>query len=345
MPQPTVFDAMEKFRAALLRRERKAAKRLVDAYGDVYKRLQPDIRALQAEIEALDGGTPAKLGKLRRWKALRADIVDEMNRYGAVLDNHLVETTRESVRAATAEARATVEAALPGVPQIDAQIMASWNKLPAAAVENLLGFLADDSPLRQSLRTQMGEALAEQVEKKLVAGLAMGSNPRKIAKIIRNELGQGLTWSLRTARTANLYAYREASRASYAANSKIVSGWTWRATLDELTCMSCVVQDGTVHGLDERLNDHYNGRCWMEPKVKSYKELGFSVAEPQRPTRQAGQEWFAGLSPATQRKMMGNAKFEAWQDGRIDLQDLSHTHADPIWGEMRVEASLKSLLK
>jgi len=343
MPKPTVFEAMETYRAALLRRERQAAARLVNSYGEMYKVLQTDIGALAAEIGGAADPAAVSVTKLATWKRLRRNIVSEMDRYGSLLDDSLTETARQSMQAGQLEAKALAEAALPGIGPIDAKIMATWQELPTAAIENLLGFLADDSPLRLSMREQMGEALAGQVEKQLVTGLGLGRNPRAIAKIIRDELGQGLTWSLRTARTANLYAYREASRASYAANNHVVKGWIWRAKLDEVTCLSCVVQDGTVHKLDERLNDHHNGRCWMEPQVKSYKELGLDIAEPQRPERQTGADWFGGLDAATQQTMMGQARFEAWQNGEFDLTDLSQTRTDPVWGEMRVEASLRAL--
>ncbi|MFQ5433481.1 MAG: hypothetical protein ACE5FD_01255 [Anaerolineae bacterium] len=344
MAEPDDFvTAMEKFRAALLARERRAAVRLVNAYGAIYEKLQADIEALADEIAALSPqqAGAAKLGKLRAWKALRAGLVDEMSKFEIIFENHLAETAPESVRAGIAEARLMAAATLPGASELDAKIMATWRKLPAQVVENLLGFLDEGAPLKKSL-AELGPALAEQVEEKLVTGLALGWNPRKTARFIRAELGQGLTWALRTARTVNLYAYREANRASYIANNHIVKGWRWRAKL-EGSCLSCIAMDGTAHDLDERLNDHHNGQCWMEPITATYKELGFDVAEPPRPERQTGQEWFEGLGEGRQRQIMGQARFEAWREGKFKFNDLSGARNDPVWGEMRVAQSLKQL--
>lgn len=340
-----VFAVMDKFRAALLARESGAEARLVRAYGAAYRRLQDGILALDDEIGALDDLSAAKLGKLRRWKILRAEIVGEMDKFGVILEDHLSESVSGSVRAGVAEARVMAEAALPGNAILDARIMGSWNKLPAAAVENLMGFLSEGSPLAEMLKAGLGETLAAEAEAALVEGLALGYNPRKVANILRDRLGQGLSWSLRTSRTVNLYAYREANRASYVANSRIVKGWIWRANVggNPPPCPSCLAMDGTEHGLDERLNDHDNGRCWMEPITPSYKEMGFDVAEPKRPQRQSGREWFEAQPAGAQKKILGEARWRAWSDGEFDFSQLTTTHDHPIWGEVRTAASLKQI--
>jgi len=264
MPPDDALLAAEKFRGELLKREREAAVRLVNAYGGVYERLQGQIKALIVELDALaaEGEVPAwKVGKLSRLKALKRQVEVEVSRYAAVAENEISQGAKGAIAQAQADAKALAQASLPGVKPLDAQIMGLWQRLDPTAVEELLGFLADDSPLMAGLRTELGPAVANGVGEKLVQGIALGYNPRKTANIIRKELGQGLTWSLRTARTAQLYAYREASRAAYVANPQIVKGWVWRSARDSRCCMSCLAMDGTVHGPDETLNDHHNGRC------------------------------------------------------------------------------------
>jgi hypothetical protein len=177
-----------------------------------------------------------------------------------------------------------------------------------------------------------------------VEGIALGYNPRKVAGIIEQELGQGLDWCLRTARTAQLYAYREGTRAAYLANPEIVTGWEWLATKDERTCMSCIAMDGTIHKADERLNDHHNGRCAMLPLVVDYADLGLNVPRRSAEPRQTASQWFAEQDEMMQKGMMGEAKWEAWKGGKFKLQDVTGEHTDRVYGPMRVERSLVDIL-
>jgi SPP1 gp7 family putative phage head morphogenesis protein len=168
----------------------------------------------------------------------------------------------------------------------------------------------------------------------MLEGITLGYNPKKIARAFQESYGRGLTDALRMVRTAQLYSYREASRASYTANSDVVEGWIWSATLDGLTCMSCVAQHGTVHSMDERLNGHHNCRCAMVPKVILFPS---AISE-------VGEGWFAKQPEAVQRKMMGPGKYEAWKAGKFDLSQLSIEREDKVYGAMRGEAALKDLL-
>ena len=156
-----------------------------------------------------------------------------------------------------------------------------------------------------------------------------------IAGIIRDELGGGLTDALRMTRTVQIYSYREASRASMVANQDVLEGWVWHAHFDDRVCMSCVVMHGSIHPIGETLNDHHNGRCVAMPLV-----IGF-----ENPITQSGAEWFQGQSEATQRALMGPGKFKAWREGRISLEQLTYEREDDVYGLMRGEPSLRSLLE
>jgi hypothetical protein len=343
--QPAYLVALEQFRKSLLTRERASAVRMVNAYGDIYSKLQEQITALLDQIATLDEPSKEQVLRLARYKTLRRQVIEQLDRYGVIADNELMTGAREAIRAAGVEARALTEASLPGVKAIDSRIMATWNRLPDAAVETMIGFLQDDAPLRQGLRTQLGTAVADAVEKELVNAVALGRNPRQTAAVLRKQLGQGLTWSLRTARTAQIYAYREATRANYAANSQVVRGWYWRsAQIPGRTCLSCLaMDDGTVHPVTETLNDHDNGLCYMLPCPVSYKELGLDISDPVRNV-QTGEQWFRSLPEAKQRAIMGKGKYEAWQEGKFEFKQLSRTQPHSVWGEVRSETPLKELV-
>jgi len=107
----------------------------------------------------------------------------------------------------------------------------------------------------------------------LTRGLALGLGPEVIRRLIQQMMGMVLTRALRIARTEMLRAYREAARRNYQANSDVVKGWIWHSALNERTCAACWAMHGTVHRLEERLDDHVGGRCTAVPLTKTWAEL------------------------------------------------------------------------
>ena len=77
-----------------------------------------------------------------------------------------------------------------------------------------------------------------------------------------------------------------------------------------------------MHGLDETLNDHPQGRCVAIPLV---------IGRPD-PTWATGRDWFAAQPAARQRQIMGVGAYNAWQDGAVTLDDLVARHEHPVWG-------------
>jgi hypothetical protein len=183
------------------------------------------------------------------------------------------------------------------------------------------------------------------VAAKIIEGVGLGLNPKTTAQMLTkrltdettNAVGMALTDSLRMMRTAQLWSYREANRASYVANSVenggVVQAWIWYAELAG-ACPSCVRMHGTVHSLNEILDDHHNGKCSMVAQV-----IGAS-----NPVKQSGIEWFENLNEEQQKDLLGASKWSAWREGRFQFADISGVSKDPVYGDMKVERSLKDLL-
>lgn len=213
----------------------------------------------------------------------------------------------------------------------------------------MVGLTQTDSPLHKLLAGISGEG-AQVAEDALVQGMAMGKNPRAVAPLLRQALGTTLTRALRITRTETLRAYREATRQSYQANGDVLEGWIWHAALDTRTCAACWTMHGTIHKLDEILDDHPNGRCAMQPLTKTWADIGEAIGvdltgiEETRVTPELGVDVFVRLAAEEQIKILGPAKFAAWENGEFDLQDLIGRRQDPIWGGMRYEKSLKEIL-
>ncbi|NPV86000.1 MAG: hypothetical protein HPY45_08340 [Anaerolineae bacterium] len=167
---------------------------------------------------------------------------------------------------------------------------------------------------------------------------------------LRKVLGTTLSRALTIARTETLRGHREATRASYQANSDIVRGWVWHSAADERTCAACWAMHGTFHTLDERLDDHPNGRCAMVPKTKTWAEIGkqygidLSDVPDTNSEIEPGVLLFDKLPAEKQIGILGPAKWAAWKDDQFTLSDLVGQTESTIWGTYRYEKSLEQVL-
>jgi hypothetical protein len=344
MPHP-VLEAARRFRTQALAREQAATAALTRAYGRVYQRLEVDLRALNEAVGGLENATPDQIRSLAALQALQRQIADEVGRYATQADAKLVAEVRTCVQAGLHDSeqlvlahfdRAWLEAnGLQLSSDPAGAIRAGWGRLPVEAVETMSGMVAPHSPLRLALVDRLGSAVAQRVADALVEGIALGRNPRAI---FREGMAQGLTWSLSTVRTAQLYAYREATRANYQANRDVVSGWRWRATFDARTCVSCLAMHGSLHGVDEVLNDHHQGRCGMIPVVPLARQLG--IPEPDLGDAEA---WLRGRTETEQKAQLGPGVWAEWSAGRVPFGALSTTYSDPVYGDMRRAPTLEQV--
>lgn len=329
MPDPSpLLQAVEAFRAALLRNDAQALGRLIDAYKRAYSRLGGSIDALMLQI----GDKPMTTGqvmRMERYKSLMQQVGEELMGFQAMSINEAERAAQLGIQLGQNHARQLMAYTV-GRPEIAAQ----FNVLPKGAIETVLAFLQPEGQLYKRLRL-IAPHTASLVADAITSGVALGYNPRKTAAIIQDAFGQGLTDALRQVRTVQLWSYRESARATYLVNSDVVESWLWSAHIgDSRTCMACVSQHGTEHLLSETLNGHYNCRCAMVPVVKGFD----------RAITETGEEWFNKQNEVTQSAMMGKSKHAAWKEGRFEFSQLATEHNDPVYGMMKTEQSLKALL-
>lgn len=317
----------QQFKDALEAQDEQALTRIVTAYQRIYTTLQTQVDLLLSEIGNMTDPTAAQVAKLSRFKALQEQIIDEITRFQIYLQTEIVNAAALSFQAGDEQAVALMQAYF---SQQGIQIQ--MGGLPAGSFESIVAFLQDGSPLYDRIQMLAG-ATADYVRNALLEGIALGKNPRTIARLIQDAFGRGLTDALRMARTAMLWAHRVATQQVYQ-SSDVLDGWVWFATLDDTVCQSCIVQHGTIHPLDELLQDHHNGRCAMLPYIEEFGN----------PIEQSGIQWFESLPEAQQRQILGEGKFEAWQAGKFTLPQLSKEHDNDVYGKMRIETPLKELI-
>lgn len=342
MPHP-VIDAANRYKQALLNRDASQINTLVQAYGRGYQQLIHNVQALEDRLTSYQdqGITPsrAQLMRLSSLRSLIAQTEAEINRFSVYADQSIAQAVSQEVVEALRDSRNVLEAYFSSRSG-KMTLRASWELLPAESVETLIGMTGTSSPLRMTLVNRLGPTVAEHMGNALVDGILLGMNPRKVAQLVRSEYGIGLTWAMTTARTAHLWSYREATRASYIANSHIIDSWTWYATLgSNRTCLSCIAKHGSVHPITETLNDHHNGRCVPLPNIKNPGKFGLSL-----PMVEAGERWFSNLPVSTQVEYMGPSMYNAWQADEFRFDELSMPYQDPVYGDMVREASLTGLL-
>ena len=332
-----LIDLAQRQKTAVQRRSDDSLRRIVSTYTTLVKGLQDKIDALMLEIEASDDEiTPGQAVKLVRYNELIVQAEEQLQRYTAWLQVELSQVQGTEIAHANNDAQALLRASstVPGVDPATpgtAGVDVMFNRLPVEAIERIVDYTAPGSPLDQRLQ-MLAPGVSERVADAFVQGLAMGRNPRVIARQITDAFGIGLTESMKLSRTLQIWTYREVTRANYAVNTDVLEGWYWMSALDPgRTCMSCVNMHGTFHTMDETLNDHYNGLCTMLPAIKGRESrLG------------TGEDWFASQPESVQRTMLGN-KYDAWSAGDVQISQMTTTHSDDIFGVMRTEASLKNL--
>ena len=175
----------------------------------------------------------------------------------------------------------------------------------------------------------------QRMKQQLVRGIAVGDNPMKVARNLiketEGEFNGGLARAMTIARTEMLDAHRRSTLASNLANTDILNGWIWMATLDHKICPSCLAQHGTLHPADEfGPIDHPNGRCAAVPKTVSWRDLGFDIDEPEDDIPDA-KAWFDNLEEESQLAIMGPTRLKLLTDGLIDWEDLSTQRTNTGW--------------
>lgn len=333
-----------RFRAEILARDEDARREMRRAWADVRRRIAREITAIEASVRRARtrGVDPANmLARERRLVVLAALVDEQVARFS---------DTAQAVTAAHAEAAATIAAR-------DAVRMIDWGtppglgvdgiRLPSDAVEQIVARTA--SPQFRGLFdsvTAAGREMADRMASELRTGLALGENPRRVARRMREVAGlTGDTSALplwraeRIARTEMMQSYRDASRAVYAANPEVLRGWTWIAALDRRTCGSCIAQHGSEHTADETMDTHPSCRCVAAPLVRPWRELGFDAAREPDPVEPGGR-WLLRQSEREQVAVLGRGKARALRSRQIAVEDLVAERHDPLWGRSTSEASL-----
>lgn len=331
-PESEVLRVLREYRAKLDGMEAAMMEDMARRWLDIERRLDADIVALAYEMErrakAGEEITQQMIWRSERYKILKAQLIEEVRKYNE--DYAAAYIAEQQERAAVMGIAAANDAIMATIKT--GPLSSVWTRINVGAVQALIGFAGDGSPLKTLLKNDYPDAV-DGILNALINGLARGLGPAQVASAMADGMGLGLDRALLIARTEMARAYRSASTEQYR-QSGVVDGFM-RLVKKETACMACLMLDGERFDTADELDDHPRGKCVAVP----------IVAGAPIPTWQKGPEWFLLQTKEKQKAMMGPEKFKLWKDGEIALKDLAeHSHSD-IWGDAPRVATLKELLK
>lgn len=339
-----LYDDAARFARDLEAKDHAASLQMLAAWSESYWGARQRLDTFLAKVEAARAAGEAPgvswAYQERRLRNVLDSTATEMARYAQTASSITETRQRQAVQEGLAHAESlTTTVVAEGLPGLTGELA----RTNPDVLNQAVGFLQDGSVLREHLAATMPGDAADAVKSALVKGLAGGKSVDWMTREATRALGLSHGRAVTIMRTESLRAYRSASRAVYQANADVVGTWTWNAHLDARTCVACTLMDGTEHPLSATLDGHPRCRCAMVPRTRSWADLGVEGLDDTRPPVRQGREWLEDQSPEVQKAILGKAKFQAWQDGTISLDDMVARHDDPRWGTMRTERSLKAI--
>jgi hypothetical protein len=324
-------------------------RKLVEAWARAWDGMDHEMQAAVADLLAVgEGQWPTRAQIARATRAQRALVVAETQ-----LEQLAIQAGVDLGEAATAAVRLAAEwntkiiaSQFPPSASDKVTLAATFDRVDPAAIQAIVERTTQQIT---SLLWPLASDATESMKRALVRGVAVGDNPRTVARrmlrTLEGEFNGGLQRAMVVARTEILDAHRAGAQAQQSANTDVLAGWLWHAELSARTCPSCWAKHGTLHPVAEPGPlDHQQGRCSRMPKTKSWADLGFGgVSEPPDLVPDA-KTVFDQLPRRDQLQIMGLARLEALQNGDIAWADLTKLRTTPGWRDSWAPAPLKDLL-
>lgn len=310
--EPDILRVIREQRAALLRGDTATLARYASQWRVVEQTLADNIELLAREVADLKATgayiSQSRLWQLERYSTLLRQTQNVIREFGSELSVDIEQRQLDLWRLGQVAGNQQIAALLP-----------SFAALPIEATNTFIGFSGDGTPLRNLLQTTWPNA-ADAMTQSLLTGVAQGRNPRVVARDMRQATQASLNQMLTIARTEQMRAYREGSRAIYQ-QSGIVQQYRRVATRSRRTCMHCIARDGELTDVAEPMPLHPSCRCTTIPVLTG---LQLDYGEPV-------QDWFARQSADVQRDVLGKARFDLYRNG-TPLSAFTRVRQDVTWG-------------
>lgn len=324
--RPLILQLVDAFNADLLAGEERVFSAMLDSWLLVEQNLQAEIELLATQIANADTVTRAQVLQMERFQTLLVQTQDQIEQYANEIATPLLEARQSQMVTDAIDHSDLILRTAIG----EANIEASFARLPVQAVQNLIGISGDGSPLRDTLTNTYGNA-ADGILNELLKGVSQGLNPRQTARnAVRNGLSQSLSHMMTIGRTESLRVYREVSAQNYK-QSGLVDSYIRVETLDLTMCAGCLAKHGEEYPIDVPFAAHPNCRGTMIPKLDGV-DYGL----------ESGEEWFNTLSREDQTQMMGKGRMAYLDDGG-SFSRLATERESDVWGNAVVPRAVRDL--
>jgi len=198
---------------------------------------------------------------------------------------------------------------------------------------------------------RLGPIVGEQLQHNLADVMVLSRGfvtESRTDKIIEDCMGTGLAFLLGMFSLALWSLFTNGIFSFMDVHADWISGWIWYAILDMKTCPSCIWLHGQRFPRDVIFRDHPHGRCepiiivedypwWWTPEMGEWILAGDII-------EQTGEDWFERLSEEEKEEILGRPAYAAHRAGAISLADLSTVNNHDVYGQIRLTASLRSIL-
>ena len=198
------------------------------------------------------------------------------------------------------------------------------------AVQKLIGRTQTGESL-QKYFLRMKPEIAEKAKNALIEGFANGDGAGQIAKRINDVSEIGRYNALRLARTETNSAFKSATLDFY--KEAKIDKWVWMSSLDTRVCPTCFFLHGRIFKTSKKISTHPNDRCTLVPLLDN------------QPPIKTGIEIFKTLEKGVQKQLIGNQRFEMFENGDINVESfIGKKHSDE-YGEIYYTKPIADLLK
>ena len=332
LPEPVqssnVVNTIRNWRSAMNVEEQSVVNVLGTRWLRVEGALDANIAAVANEMvrreQAGEVITEALIARSGRYKILKAQTAVEVSKYNKDADVIISNGQESAARMGINTAQDAITVSLPptaGAP--------SFNRINVKAVESMIGYAGDGSPLSDLLKNSYPDAVQGQLDA-LINGVASGQSADTVARAMRDGTAMGLDRSLVIARTEMNRSYRSGSTEQYRA-SGVVEGFMRLVARDE-ACIACLALDGERFDSADEMDDHPNGRCTCVPVLNG---------EPP-PEWEKAQDWFASQDESKQLQILGPQRLELYKNG-TPLEAFATKNHSSVWGDSPAIVNLKDI--
>lgn len=318
MPEPDskVVQVIRAHRENMNAAEEATVRLMAERWLGVERALDANIAALANEmlLKAQNGEviTDAMVRRAERYEILKAQATNEIAKYNKEAVQIISAGQTNALQLGIDTAQDAIHVSYPSA------FSTSFNRINIGAVNSMIGFAGDGSPLNDLLKEDFPDAV-DGLLQALIDGVAQGKGADAVSRMMAEGAGMGLDRSLLIARTELNRAYRTGSTEQYR-ESGVTLGFMRLVARDE-ACLACIILDGEKFDSEDEMDDHPNGRCTCVPIIEGMPE----------PVWEKAQDWFANQSEEIQRELMGDTRFELYQAG-VPLEAFASKKQDDVWG-------------